>query len=260
MIIKYGIKKKNIDVTSICYKKLKSGIFIIIPSSDHERAKYFSDPNIGKLKYIFIISETDINNLVEYDHTKTIYIDTKLNKVLTIDEIATSVDNGRLLLRNIQKMTHHLQNSLISHKFYKHNSELYSKLMHVKKGINNVIIYILCYSEETFNIAIDIYSRYLWAKPIMLKYQDYTFENAFWKQLLEIKEEWTNCEMVGTLSWNAYQRIDLNNVNKIIINKEYNNKDYVFFFNTYKFVLDSNSWVNHINFKEIWFIKFKFKD
>jgi FkbM family methyltransferase len=86
MIIKYGLKDDNIDVTSICYDKLKSGIFIIIPNSDHTRAKYFTDPYKGKLKSIFIINETDINNQIEYDHTKTIYIDTVLNKVSTIDK------------------------------------------------------------------------------------------------------------------------------------------------------------------------------
>lgn len=262
MIIKYGFKDDNIDVTSICYDKLKSGNFIIIPKSAHDRAKYFTDPSKEKLKSIFIIkqklksifviNETDINNQIEYDNTKTIYIDTTLNKVLTTDEIATSVDNGRLLFRDIQALTYRLQNSLVLHRFYEHNSELYNKLVHVQRGINDVIIYILCYSDKTFNIAIDIYSKYLWAKPIMIKYQDYTFENAFWKQLLEIKEEWINYEMVGTLSWKAYQKIDLNYVNKIIMNKEYAKNKYYNFLDKDILVLNDNSWKVHIHFKEIW--------
>jgi len=89
MIIKYGLKDNNIDVTSICYDKLKSGIFIIIPKSDHERARYFTDPYMGKLKSVFIINETDNNNQIEYDHNKTIYINTILNNVSILDEIST---------------------------------------------------------------------------------------------------------------------------------------------------------------------------
>ena len=97
MIIKYGLKDNNIDVTSICYDKLKSGIFIIIPNSDHARAKYFTDPYKGKLKSIFIINETDINNQIEYDHSKTIYINTLLNKILTIDEINTVLNEVSII-------------------------------------------------------------------------------------------------------------------------------------------------------------------
>jgi len=94
MIIKYGLNDDNIDVTSICYDKLRSDNLIVIPNSDHTRAKYFTDPYYGKLKSIFIISETDIINQIEYDHTKTIYIDTKLNKVLLNDEKLLSIHNN----------------------------------------------------------------------------------------------------------------------------------------------------------------------
>jgi FkbM family methyltransferase len=94
MIIKYGLNDDNIDVTSICYDKLRSDNLIVIPNSDHTRAKYFTDPYYGKLKSIFIISETDINNQIEFDHTKTIYIDTTLNKILSNDEKLLSIHNN----------------------------------------------------------------------------------------------------------------------------------------------------------------------
>jgi len=94
MIIKYGLKDANIDVTSICYEKLKSGVFIVIPKSDHDRAKHFTDPYKGKSKSIFLINETDINNQIEFDHTKNIYIDTTLNKVITIDEKLLGIHNN----------------------------------------------------------------------------------------------------------------------------------------------------------------------
>ena len=85
----------------------------------------------------------------------------------------------------------------------------------------NIIIYVLCYNLDTYNFSKDYYKRYLWARPILMKYQDYTFENAFWKQLLEISNEWENCEMVGTISHKAYKKINIDDINNIIINKTY---------------------------------------
>jgi glycosyltransferase involved in cell wall biosynthesis len=84
----------------------------------------------------------------------------------------------------------------------------------------NVRIYILCYNEERLRLAKEKYASYYWAIPILMKYQDDTCENAFWKQLLEIKHEWQNCEMVGTLSYTAFSKIDLNITNTIICSRD----------------------------------------
>jgi hypothetical protein len=42
-----------------------------------------------------------------------------------------------------------------------------------------------------------------------MKYQDASFENAFWKQLLEMEDEWKEAFMVGTISANAFRKIDI---------------------------------------------------
>jgi FkbM family methyltransferase len=99
MIIKYGLINDNIDVTSICYDKLKNDDYIIIPSTDEVRIIHFSDPCPNKLKSIFIINN---DTTTEYDHTQTIYIDNKLNKVLTdvSDDIRLLNPDEKLL--NIQ--------------------------------------------------------------------------------------------------------------------------------------------------------------
>jgi hypothetical protein len=126
--------------------------------------------------------------------------------------------------------------------------------------VSNVIIYVLCYSEEKYKLALDIYKDYKWAKPIIMKYQDFSYENAFWKQLLEIKDEWINCDMVGTISWKAYKKVNINTINNIIMNNKYVGNNYVHFFNTDKPVLQSNTWRMHPFFKEIWtFLLKKFK-
>jgi hypothetical protein len=84
----------------------------------------------------------------------------------------------------------------------------------------NVKLYILCHTEERLHQAREIYSKYGWAVPILMKYQDGTMENAFWKQLLEIEHEWMSCEMVGTLSFSAYKKINLDIVDCIIQSRE----------------------------------------
>ena len=88
MYIKYGLLNNNIDITEICFNKLKYGNFIIIPATDNSRTNYFTDPLINVLKSIFIIDNNNITT--EYDHTKNVYIDLILNKVLT-DNIPESL-------------------------------------------------------------------------------------------------------------------------------------------------------------------------
>ena len=85
MKILYGIIDNNIDVTSICYNTLIKQNIIKIPSGDCIRPIYFTDPLYGTLKSVFIIDNN--SNLVEYDHTKYIYIDTNTNQVFTNDNL-----------------------------------------------------------------------------------------------------------------------------------------------------------------------------
>lgn len=84
----------------------------------------------------------------------------------------------------------------------------------------NVKLYILCHNKERLQSAKYIYKDFYWAVPILMKYQDGTQENAFWKQLLEIQGEWTSCEMVGTLSFSAYKKINVDTVNSILQSPE----------------------------------------
>jgi len=80
----------------------------------------------------------------------------------------------------------------------------------------NVRIYILCHTADRLQRARAIYRDY-WAVPILMKYQDVTFENAFWKQLLEIKDEWISCDMVGVLGFKAYKKINIVEVHNAIV-------------------------------------------
>jgi hypothetical protein len=109
------------------------------------------------------------------------------------------------------------------------------------EGRPNVIIYILSYNLDKLNIATEIFKDYYWARPILMKYQDMTCENAFWKQLSEISDEWINCEMVGTLSWKSYTKIDLRIVDAIIKSKDLWSSGYYHFYVSEINILDDDS-------------------
>jgi len=65
-----------------------------------------------------------------------------------------------------------------------------------------------------------------------MKYQNCTFENAVWKQLLEIKDEWIGCEMIGTMSSNAHNKINLSTVDHMVRNRKFWDNGYCNFINT----------------------------
>jgi FkbM family methyltransferase len=77
MKIFYGTENKQIDVTDICYTKLKNGDMITIPENDGKRACLFSDPVFGVVKKMFI--END--GVTAYDHLNDIIINTSDNTV-----------------------------------------------------------------------------------------------------------------------------------------------------------------------------------
>ena len=114
-----------------------------------------------------------------------------------------------------------------------------------------VIIYVLCSDTEKLTVANAIYNAYWWAKPILLKYQDYTLENSFWKQLGEIQHEWDHYDMVGTIAYSAFKKINLQQLDEIINNKLY-------FPNKYYHFMDSNVPIpncntnKHPQFMTIW--------
>ena len=83
MQITYGIIDNNIDVTKICFDRLRKNDLITIPMGDHNRAIYFSDPIYGILKKIFITNEE--KETTEYGDHLTIQIDLLNKNITTID-------------------------------------------------------------------------------------------------------------------------------------------------------------------------------
>ena len=94
MKILYGTKQYTIDVTEICFNKLKVDNIITIPFNDDKRAKYFTDPIIGTLKYIYIIDDENMN---EYNDTYLIKINVLTNEITITDFVLINYDiNNKL--------------------------------------------------------------------------------------------------------------------------------------------------------------------
>ncbi len=86
MKILYGKDNKIIDVTDICYNKLKYNDIICIPDNDDNRVYIFNnDPCWGIVKSIFIENN---GVLKEYDDKTIIHINTKNDIIITTDRTA----------------------------------------------------------------------------------------------------------------------------------------------------------------------------
>lgn len=109
------------------------------------------------------------------------------------------------------------------------------------------IIYILCHNDERLERAKIIYRAYEWAVPIKMKYQNATFENAFWPQMWEMRSRWRKSNVVGAFSFRAYQKISLHIVDKAIQERWYDAKGYMHFMDSGIAVLDHLSVRHHRN-------------
>ena len=108
------------------------------------------------------------------------------------------------------------------------------------------IIYIICHDQYIYNLALIQYSIYKWAKPIIIKYIDYTFENVIWIKLNEIQSEWENTNIVGILPYFCFKHLNLNIVDNIISKKLYLPKNYYHFNNIHSSIFNNN------NFSKTW--------
>jgi FkbM family methyltransferase len=67
----YGTQYKNIDITEIISKNFVNNNKIVIPGDDNYRVKYFSDPNPGKKKYIYI-KDANGNTLKTFNYNEDV--------------------------------------------------------------------------------------------------------------------------------------------------------------------------------------------
>ena len=78
----YGSNGNTINVTNICFDKLKKHDIITIPNDDNSRNLYFSDVSYGRIKFIYIL----INSVIsKYSSTRLVKINTKENIIKSIN-------------------------------------------------------------------------------------------------------------------------------------------------------------------------------
>jgi hypothetical protein len=102
MKILYGYTDKVIDITDICFSKLRKDNIITIPHNDIIRANIFTDPATHILKKIYIL---DDNHITEYHDTVIIQIDVSNNSVNTINkdiQLNNALYTSRIIHSNLQ--------------------------------------------------------------------------------------------------------------------------------------------------------------
>ena len=95
MIIKYGTRDKNIDITDICIDKLCNDNIICIPKEDGKRNEYFDDPYFGVFKSVFIIKgdtvteyKANIDIMFDISNEYILNPTVNLNPVVNEDDIS----------------------------------------------------------------------------------------------------------------------------------------------------------------------------
>jgi len=82
-------------------------------------------------------------------------------------------------------------------------------------NIMKTIIFILSYSDETYNYAIKHYKHLKWAKVIRIE-TTILFESIMYdKWLIENYDEWKDYDYIGFLSWKFNQKIRIPNIDKL---------------------------------------------
>lgn len=109
-------------------------------------------------------------------------------------------------------------------------------------------IYVISYNDKTNNIASNIYQDKSWAKVIQIKTTKY-FENTMYDSwLINNKHDWLEENYVGTISWQANEKININ-----LIKKRYEQKSDIFTFYNFKQNLIEQACKEHGEiFKHLW--------
>jgi hypothetical protein len=79
------------------------------------------------------------------------------------------------------------------------------------KASKNVLIYVLCFHDESEEIAREDFGSFSWARIYRLKKQTELFEGIMYKdELLELYDEWKDVDYVGTISYSYLRKFPKN--------------------------------------------------
>lgn len=116
----------------------------------------------------------------------------------------------------------------------------------------NKIVYILSYNDETYNTSKVNFSKYKWAKPIKINSTIYLENIVYDSFLINNVDEWVNSDFVGTMSWKAYKKIKLPDLDSPESDIKINDTDVVAFFYLNRNIFSHAVQCHGQNFKVLW--------
>jgi hypothetical protein len=73
-----------------------------------------------------------------------------------------------------------------------------------------IIIYVLCYDDDTEEFSNIYFKHYNWARIYRIKNQSHLFEGVMYQtELLELYDEWKDAEYVGTISHSFFKKMKI---------------------------------------------------
>jgi hypothetical protein len=114
-------------------------------------------------------------------------------------------------------------------------------------------IYVLCYSDETYINAIKLYGDKEWAKVVFIK-STVLFESIMYDSWLEENyDDWKDFDYVGTISWKAYMKIRMPDIDKLslFLDNNKNNYDVAGFYFIDMNMIDRTNYY-HPKFRTLW--------
>jgi len=112
-------------------------------------------------------------------------------------------------------------------------------------------IYILCYSDDTYKIALELYGDKEWAKVIYIK-SSVLFESIMYDNWLEKNyDDWKDFDYVGTISWKTSFKIRMPDIDKLSAFLDKNNYDFAAFYCIDMNIIDFTTYY-HPKFRTLW--------
>lgn len=114
-------------------------------------------------------------------------------------------------------------------------------------------IYVLCYSDDTYINAMQLYENKEWAKVVYIK-STVLFESIMYDSWLEENyDDWKDFDYVGTISWKASMKIKMPDIDKlsVFLDNNKNNYDVAAFYFIDMNMIDRTNYY-HPKFKVLW--------
>jgi FkbM family methyltransferase len=213
MKIKYGL---IVDITDICYDKLKSEKFISIPVDDCVRANCFGDPIPNVQKKIYI--EKDDGSILEIKHDTAININVDDKTITTTEDLNEKIKNVHnsltLLFGNFND---ELPEQKLALKYLKGDE----KVLEIGGNIGrNTLIISHILGENSHNLVTletDSYSCHKLLQNKIINKKNFHIENSALskRRLIQKIDNWTTIEFESDVLPDGYKEVNTITLHKL---------------------------------------------